>query len=67
MVAFTSCNKMCECEVTKNGQRIESHDYSDQGLSRSECEAKVEETWTNLNEHYTTESLVGVKVECVHL
>lgn len=64
---FASCNKYCVCTVSKDGTTLQENNYSDEKLTRDQCAAKVDSTWKELSSTYTSESLVGVSVQCDHL
>ncbi len=63
--SLSSCSKTCSCTISKGDQRLDAYEYAD--MSRSECDAKVDEVWDELMMTTNTpESLVGVEVACSH-
>ena len=62
--SLSSCSKTCSCTISKGDQRLDAYEYAD--MSRSECDAKVDEVWDELMDNNVPESLVGVEVSCSH-
>lgn len=62
--SLSSCSKTCSCTISKGDQRLDAYEYAD--MSRSECDAKVDEVWDELMDNNVPESLVGVEVACSH-